>query len=111
MHETPDRPHKYRFDPATLCDLVKVLAEHPSGLRRWSVMRAIRSERARMNREIPQRIEVEVERIFRSRCEDLISKTKPAQTALFYLQKEKAGEVWAVYPERAKAVLTETPEP
>jgi hypothetical protein len=108
MHEVSSRAGKRQIDPATLFDLVKVLAQHPSGLRRWSVMRAIRAERATANREIPQRIEDEVERVFRSRCENFSQDT---ETALFYLPKEKAGEVWAVYPERAVAVLADTAKP
>ena len=104
MHETEAHIGKRQTDPATLFDLVKVLEQHPSGLRRWSVMRAIRAERKRTNRKIPQRIEDEVERIFRSRCEAF---AQNAENALFYLPKEKAGEVWAVYPERAMEVLAE----
>lgn len=110
MQEPPVHIGKRQTDPATLFDLVKVLSRHPKGLRRWSVMHAIRVERSHSKREIPQRIEDEVERIFRSRCENFAKSSEDGQTALFYLPKEKAGEVWAVYPERAVAVLAETAE-
>lgn len=105
MQESAARAGKRQIDPETLIDLVKVLALHPHGLRRWSVMRAIRAEREQSHRAIPQRIEDEVERAFRSRCADVVPKAPAVQSALFYLPKEKAGEVWAVYPERAQAVL------
>lgn len=99
---------KRQVDPAILSDLVKVLAQHPNGLRRWSVMRAIRAERTLTNREIPLRLEDTVERTFRSLCEDFLIKSQNAQMALFYLRKETAGEVWAVHPERALKVLAGT---
>ncbi len=111
MQETAAHVGKRQIDPATLSDLVKVLSQHPSGLRRWSVMRAIRAERLRTNREIPQRIEDEVERVFRSRCEAFVQNADTAKTALFYLPKEKAGEVWAIYPERAMAAFAEASMP
>lgn len=110
--EAQSKTGKRQIDPRTLFDLVYVLAQHPSGLRRWSVMRAIRTERIRTNRIIPHRIEDEVERVFRSRCNDFQSKAKnkTAEIPLFYLQKEKPGEVWAVYPARVRMVLNETPK-
>lgn len=111
IHEISPRAARRPLDPATLLDLVNVLARHPDGLRRWSVMRAIRDERTRTHREIPQRLEDTVERIFRSRCEDFLPKTPSAPTALFYLQKEKPGEVWAVHLERVGMLLAETSMP
>ena len=51
---------KMRSDRAILIELVKVLTPHPGGLRRWSVMRAIRKERESASRDIPQKFEDEV---------------------------------------------------
>lgn len=86
--------------PEELIELAKVLAANPSGLRRWSVMRAIRSGRERAGREVPQKLEDDVERMFRRHCADIKGSTVSPEEALFYKPKEKAGEVWAAYPER-----------
>lgn len=97
-----------RADKPILIELVSVLSATPAGLRRWSVMRAIRKLRENAMREISQKFEDEVERTFRRYCADADnSKTRicAAEDALFYRPKEKAGEVWAVLPERAKAFL------
>jgi len=91
--------------PAVLIELVKVLAAHPSGFRRWSVMRAIRTEREHLGKEVPQKLEDEVERTFRRYCADAKNGDAPAEDALFYRPREKAGEVWAAYPERIKPLL------
>ena len=85
-----------------LVELTKVLAAHPRGLRRWSVMRAIRKDRESASREIPHKLEDDVERIFRRFCAD---QGCAAKDAFFYRPKETAGEVWVVFPERAKALL------
>jgi len=45
-----------------LAELIKVLAPHPGGLRRWSVMRGIRKDRESAVRDIPQKFEDDVER-------------------------------------------------
>jgi hypothetical protein len=94
---------------STLAELVEVLTAHPAGLRRWSVMRAIRREREQSGREIPQKLEDEVERAFRRFCIDQPDgKTRGCSddTALFYRPQEKAGEVWALISGRGEAWLS-----
>jgi len=91
-----------------LKDLVEVLSERPAGLRRWSVMRVIRSRWELDGREVSQKFEDEVERTFRNHCAVDALPGRQEQdngSALFYRPKERAGEVWAVIPERAKAWL------
>jgi hypothetical protein len=84
---------------ATLDELVEVLSAHPRGLRRWSVMRAMRTSRTRRGRDIPHKFEDEVERIFRRRCVDgAVPPSMAPGVTLFYRPKETAGEVWAVLP-------------
>jgi len=91
-----------REQQAILDELVEVLSAHPRGLRRWSVMRAIRASRSKRGREIPHKFEDEVERSFRRHCVDgAESGSVPPGEALFYRPKETAGEVWAVCPARA----------
>jgi hypothetical protein len=94
-----------RSDRANLAELIKVLTPHPGGLRRWSVMRAIRKDRESGSREIPQKFEDEIERTFRRYCADAEhTKTRVcgAEDALFYRPKDKAGEVWAIIPGRVE---------
>jgi hypothetical protein len=91
-----------------LRDLVEVLSEQPAGLRRWSVMRSMRERCEFRDRDVPQKFEDDVERTFRHRCAgETPSGATPIgdQSALFYRPKERAGEVWAVFPERATAWL------
>ena len=91
-------------DPYVLDELVKVLSPHPGGLRRWSVMRAIRALRDRSQRPVSLKFEAEIERAFRSSCANWAGGKVPESTnALFYRPDGKAGEVWAVYADRAKA--------
>ena len=103
---------KSRAEYPILTELIKVLAPYPGGLRRWSVMRAIRCNREQASRDIPQKLEDEVERAFRRCCADVVDakgRAPAASDALFYRPREKAGEVWAVFPERAKAWLEGEP--
>jgi hypothetical protein len=99
---------KSRTDQIVVEELLKVLEKVPGGLRRWSVMRAIRTERERASVDVSQKFEDEIERVFRRFCADYgdsKSRTCSAADALFHRPREKAGEVWAVYPDRAKAWL------
>ena len=66
--ESDSAARKLRTDSPILNELVKVLTPCPDGLRRWSVMRAIRKEREKTGRDIPQKFEDEVERTFRRFC-------------------------------------------
>jgi hypothetical protein len=103
---------RLRSDQPILIELIKVLAPHPGGLRRWSVMRAIRKDRESAARDIPQKFEDEVERTFRRFCTDVgdaKTRTCAAKDAFFYRAKERAGEVWVIFPDRAKAWLDAEP--
>ena len=92
----PDRQR-----PTIVEELVAALAPHPKGLRRWSVMRAIRKGREAVSREIPLKLEADVERTFRRFCRN--DEMRASGTALFYRPAEKAGEVWALDAEYAGA--------
>jgi len=97
---------------AHLRDLSEVLLAHPVGLRRWSVMRAIRTRCQRSGAEISLKLEDDVERLFRRFCSeenDSIASCS-SETALFYRPSERAGEVWAVNAARARAWLAGTGE-
>ena len=92
---------KSRTDAVILDELRTVLAAHPGGLRRWSVMQAIRKNRDRTGQDIPQNLEAEVERMFRRFCADAYKKHGGgiSRDALFCRPSEKAGEVWAILPD------------
>src|ERR1700760_1823755 len=81
-------------------ELVAALAPHPGGLRRWSVMRAIRQGREAVSRDIPLKLEAHAERPSRRFCRD--DGMRPSGTVLFYGPAEKAGEVWALDPAHAQ---------
>jgi len=91
--------------PTIVEELVTALAPHPGGLRRWSVMRAIRKGREAVSRDIPLKLESDVERAFRKFCRG--DEMRGSGTVLFYRPAEKAGEVWALDP--AHAECGETP--
>lgn len=86
-----------------LRDLLEVLRAHPAGLRRWSVMRAMRIRRRDAGHEITPKFEDEVERVFRRHCtgDTVRAGLSDATSELFHRPKGKAGEVWAAYPEKA----------
>ena len=108
---TEPTPARLRADQTILMDLVAVLKAQPAGLRRWSVMRAMRVRAEKANREVTPKFEDDVERAFRKFCEGDPVRTGASAneaSALFYRPKEKAGEVWAVYPEKAEAWLNGT---
>jgi hypothetical protein len=93
------RPH-YR---ALLNDLIAVLEENPAGLRRWSVMRAMRERRRSAGCEITPKFEDEIERLFREHC--VSEPPRDNEPRPFFKPKEKAGEVWAVDPARLVGFL------
>ena len=101
-------PQRRTADHAVLADLIAVLRANPTGLRRWSVMRAMRARSKLRNREIMPKFEDDVERVFRRHCSgDSVRAATAADSAteLFYRPDERAGEVWALNTERAKAWL------
>ena len=81
-------------DTAIVEELLAVLAPHPAGLRRWSVMNAIRQRRRATARDIPLKMEADIERTFRQFCAGDALRTPGGP--LFYRPSEKAGEVWAI---------------
>ena len=94
----------------TVADIIAALLPHPRGLRRWSVMRAIRNDLRNASRSIPHKLEDDVERAFRHFCAP--GKTgaeAPSGHALFFRPAETAGEVWAVHADRAAAWLETNP--
>ena len=93
---------------STVANIIRALLPHPKGLRRWSVMRAIRNDLHNAARDIPHKLEDDVERAFRHYCASGNGKTvtgAPSGHALFFRPAETAGEVWAVFADRAAAWL------
>jgi hypothetical protein len=91
-----------------LSELIEVLKQHPRGLRRWSVMRALRTDRSRVSREIPLKFEADVESVFRKFSADAVdahARVCAVEHAPFYRPQNTAGEVWALRPEKAEALL------
>jgi hypothetical protein len=87
-------------DNPLVSELVAILARHPAGLRRWSVMRAVRQAREAQGRDIPLKLEADLERAFRQFCLDdngTAPRKLPAHLTLFRRPKDKAGEVWALH--------------
>lgn len=108
--DTFRRSYQSEAERGDLLDLIQVLMPHPGGLRRWSIMRAIRSRREKGGQEISLKLEDEIERVFRKSCagEPLPKGAKgrcAPEGALFHRPKEKTGEVWAVNLHCARAWL------
>jgi len=104
-HPVPSRPSG---ETGRVAAIIRVLLPHPKGLRRWSVMRAIRSDLRNALRDVPHKLEDDVERAFRHFCATGNGKTTsgaPSGCALFFRPAETAGEVWAVFADRATAWL------
>ena len=57
-------PSRMRADQTLLLDLIAVLTANKAGLRRWSVMRAMRQRAEKANREVTPKFEDDVERAF-----------------------------------------------
>jgi len=100
-------------DRTHLLSLIQVLLPHPGGLRRWSVMRAIRAQHEKAALETSHKLEDEVEKVFRRHGGDLSAGAgfdpdvqRDSGAPLFYRPKDRAGEVWAIDPEIARAWLT-----
>jgi hypothetical protein len=85
-----------------------LLLAHPGGLRRWSVMRAMRKVWEGAQQEVSLKFEDEVERHFRyfSADDDCAKSPEGTRDALFFRPSEKAGEVWAANPERVRMWLS-----
>ena len=95
-----------------LSELMAVLRPHTEGLRKWSVMRAIRATRQRASQNIPQKFEEQIERTFRRFCADpseANTRICTTESAPFYRRQGTAGEVWALLPGRI-AVLLDAPQ-
>ena len=96
-------PARKRHDRMLMKDLIDVLQANPRGLRRWSVMRAMRTRRARAGHEITPKFEDEIERLFRQYC--VSDPPRENETRPFFKPKDTAGEVWAVDAARLTVFL------
>jgi len=97
----------WQVNATVVAELARLLLAHPGGLRRWSVMRAMRKTWEHANLEVSLKFEDEVERHFRyfSADDECAKNPEQAQYALFFRPADKAGEVWAATPERTRAWL------
>lgn len=101
----------WHSNTAMVAELARLLLANPGGLRRWTVMQAMRKAWRNAARDIGQKFEDEVERNFRyfsDGDERVKSRELQPEDTLFYRPGEKAGEVWAAYPDRVQAWLTAT---
>jgi hypothetical protein len=101
-------PSRMRSDSALVSDLVTVLLSHPAGLRRWSVMRAMRTRAEKANREVTPKFEDDVERVFRRHCtgDSVRAGLSTQLDELFHRPKESVGEVWAANTAASRAYLS-----
>ena len=97
----------WRTNVAVVTELAKLLLAHPGGLRRWSVMRAMRKAWEGAQQEVPLKFEDEVERNFRyfSADDDCAKSPERRRDAIFFRPNDKAGEVWAANLEPVQAWL------
>jgi hypothetical protein len=97
----------WRANVTVVTELAKLLLAHPGGLRRWSVMRAMRRAWEGAQQEVSQKFEDEVERNFRyfSADDDCAKYPERGHDAIFFRPSDKAGEVWAVNLDRVRAWL------
>ncbi len=112
--EQSELPRRQKdFNDPILRELIAALKPHPRGLRRWSVIRAIRMDRNRRSRDIPLKFESDVESIFRKFSADAIdahARVCPVETAPFCRPHNTAGEVWALRPGKAEVLLGDAME-
>ncbi len=83
-------------DHRHLLDLTILLQAHPSGLRRWSIMRTMRKNRDMAGLPIPQKFEDAIECVFRNHCaasEYLKKQNSGQEKALFHWPQGKAARV------------------
>src|SRR4051812_145126 len=80
-----------RLDYSYVHDLISVLSQNPSGLRRWSVMQALRKSRQKAGHTISQKFEDEIEHMFRRFCASSENaKTTSIDDILFYRPTDRA---------------------
>lgn len=91
-------PARQRTETVFLSDMIAILRAHPAGLRRWSLMRAMRTRAEAAGRDVSPKFEDDVERSFRRHCagDAMRSSLSPQPPELFYRPKESVGEVWAL---------------
>ena len=95
---------KARMERRYVVNLIDVLRQNSQGLRRWSVMRAMRNRWEDADLPVSQKFEDDVERAFRRLCagaDAFKNGSAEDEEAVFYRPGERAGEVWAVHEEQA----------